>query len=170
MASLRIKRGTRAQLDAAAGSGTLKGGEPYLITDENRFAVGVSTVAYQASAKQGEATPPNRAVIALGSVSGATPVNVSSGECHTLSVAAGATATLTFSGWGPNATVSDQMLVISVGAGSTINWPAGYKFVGADGTIYTTFAAAQTPLSTSQVNHVVLWTIDGGTTVYVRAG
>ena len=31
--SLKIKRGTRAQLTAAAGSGTLIAGEPYLVTD-----------------------------------------------------------------------------------------------------------------------------------------
>lgn len=55
MPGLRIKRGTRAQLDAAATAGQLAAGEPYLITDENRLAVGTSATSYQALAKESEA-------------------------------------------------------------------------------------------------------------------
>lgn len=47
--SIRIKRGTRAQLDTAKTAGTLAAGEPYLITDQNRPAVGTATNAYAAS-------------------------------------------------------------------------------------------------------------------------
>lgn len=43
---IQIKRGTRAQLDAAATAAALKVGEPYLITDENRLAFGLSTASY----------------------------------------------------------------------------------------------------------------------------
>ena len=46
MSSIRVKRGTRAQLDAAAAAGRLKEGEPYLITDEKRLAVGLSSNSY----------------------------------------------------------------------------------------------------------------------------
>ena len=46
MSSLKIKRGTRAQLDAAAAADQLKEGEPYLITDEKRLAVGLSSNSY----------------------------------------------------------------------------------------------------------------------------
>lgn len=53
--SLQIKRGTRAQLDAAATAGGLKVGEPYLITDESRFAVGLTTSTYEVFAKSSEA-------------------------------------------------------------------------------------------------------------------
>jgi hypothetical protein len=53
-AEIRIKRGTRAQLDAAALAGTLSAGEPYLITDEDRVAVGLTASTYQAYAKVGE--------------------------------------------------------------------------------------------------------------------
>lgn len=55
MATLRVKRGTRAQLDTAATSGWLETGEPYLITDENRLAVGTSASSFEAMAKQSEA-------------------------------------------------------------------------------------------------------------------
>ena len=54
MPSVRIKRGTRAQLDAAATAASLKAGEPYLITDEDRFAMGLSTTTYEVYAKSSE--------------------------------------------------------------------------------------------------------------------
>lgn len=53
--ALQIKRGTRAQIDAAAASGQLKAGEPYFITDEDRVAVGISTTTYESFAKESEA-------------------------------------------------------------------------------------------------------------------
>jgi hypothetical protein len=46
MPGLQIKRGTRAQLNSAAGSAGLKVGELYLITDEDRLAVGKNTTTY----------------------------------------------------------------------------------------------------------------------------
>lgn len=54
MASIRIKRGTRAQIEAAKTAGDLAAGEPYLITDESRIAVGTANNAYTAMAKEGE--------------------------------------------------------------------------------------------------------------------
>ena len=47
MSRIFIKRGTRAQLDIAASTSALNAGEPYLITDENRLAVGISTTQYK---------------------------------------------------------------------------------------------------------------------------
>lgn len=54
MPSLAHKRGTRAQIDAAAGASALKTGEVYLITDEARLSVGTAANAHAAAAKQGE--------------------------------------------------------------------------------------------------------------------
>lgn len=54
MPSLAHKRGTRAQIDAAAGSSALKTGEVYLITDEARLTIGTAANAHAAAAKQGE--------------------------------------------------------------------------------------------------------------------
>lgn len=53
--TIKIKRGTRSQLNAAAAANGLAAGEPYLITDENRLAIGltVSTYAEYALAAQG---------------------------------------------------------------------------------------------------------------------
>ncbi len=46
MPSVRIKRGTRAALDILALGGSLHAGEEYLITDERRIAVGLTSNTY----------------------------------------------------------------------------------------------------------------------------
>lgn len=51
---LKIKRGTRAQLNAAITGNTLNLGEPYLITDENRIAIGTGSNSYEVFAKSSE--------------------------------------------------------------------------------------------------------------------
>lgn len=55
MPSLAHKRGTRAQVDAAATANALRTGEVYLITDEARLTVGTATNAHMPLAKQSEA-------------------------------------------------------------------------------------------------------------------
>lgn len=54
-AAILVLRITRAQLDTAAGLGQLLTGEPYLITDEERFAVALSPSTYESYAKLSEA-------------------------------------------------------------------------------------------------------------------
>ncbi len=49
--TIQIKRGTRAQIEAAKAAGQLKDGEPYLIIDENRIAVGTDSNGYSSFAK-----------------------------------------------------------------------------------------------------------------------
>lgn len=46
MALIRFKRGTRAQLDAAAAASQLNAGEPYYLTDEEAYAIGTSATTY----------------------------------------------------------------------------------------------------------------------------
>ncbi|MFN3747369.1 MAG: hypothetical protein ACK4SJ_01645 [Sphingorhabdus sp.] len=55
MPSLSHKRGTRAQIDAAAIANQLRTGEIYLITDEARLTVGTAINAHEPAAKQSEA-------------------------------------------------------------------------------------------------------------------
>lgn len=64
--TIQIKRGTRAQIEAAKAAGQLRDGEPYLITDENRLAVGVSSSGYSSFAKKEELIDEKVAVIANG--------------------------------------------------------------------------------------------------------
>lgn len=54
MVSLTHKRGTRAQIDAAAFANGLRHGEVYLMTDEARLTVGTAPNGHQPLAKQGE--------------------------------------------------------------------------------------------------------------------
>jgi hypothetical protein len=54
MPSIAHKRGTRAQIDAAASVNALRIGEVYLITDEARLTIGIGVNAHQPAAKQGE--------------------------------------------------------------------------------------------------------------------
>jgi hypothetical protein len=54
MPRLIQKRGTRAQIDAAAIANNLRNGEIYLITDEGRLTVGTAPGAHQPLARQGE--------------------------------------------------------------------------------------------------------------------
>ena len=54
MSSLKIKRGSYAQLAAAATADQLKEGEPYLITDQGRIAIGTSTSTFEVFAKLSE--------------------------------------------------------------------------------------------------------------------
>ena len=56
MSSLKIKRGSYAQLVAAATADQLKEGEPYLISDQERIAVGTSTSTFEVFAKLSEVT------------------------------------------------------------------------------------------------------------------
>lgn len=46
MAAIRIKKGTRAQIDAAATVNGLNAGEPYLVTDEGVLALGLTASTY----------------------------------------------------------------------------------------------------------------------------
>lgn len=59
---IKIKRGTRAQLLAAASGGNLNAGELYLITDEGRIAVGLSASSFEEFSKVSEASsaPPGQ--------------------------------------------------------------------------------------------------------------
>jgi hypothetical protein len=54
MPSLAHKRGTRAQIDAAATANGLRTGEVYLVTDEARLTVGTAANAHSPLAKEGE--------------------------------------------------------------------------------------------------------------------
>jgi len=51
---IRFKRGTKSQINTAATANQLAEGQPYLITDENRIAVGLSASTYEEFAKKSE--------------------------------------------------------------------------------------------------------------------
>jgi len=51
MSKIFIKRGTRSQLNTAAAASGLNQGEIYLITDEDKIAIGLSSNTYQTYVK-----------------------------------------------------------------------------------------------------------------------
>lgn len=55
---LRIKRGSRSQLTTAAAASGLVAGEPYLITDEGRLAVGTGATTFAVAEKQADSAIP----------------------------------------------------------------------------------------------------------------
>lgn len=52
--TFKLKRGTSAQIAAAAASNGLANGEPYLITDEQRIAIGLGPNTFERFAKLSE--------------------------------------------------------------------------------------------------------------------
>lgn len=54
MKVIKIKGGSRSQLDAARDAGELNSREPYLIMDEGRIAIGTGTSSYESFAKESE--------------------------------------------------------------------------------------------------------------------
>jgi hypothetical protein len=80
--TIQIKRGTRAQIESAKAAGLLKDGEPYLITDEGRLAVGVSPNGYSSFARLEELVDEKVAVSAEG-VSGYLYPDATSGILRT---------------------------------------------------------------------------------------
>ena len=76
--TLLVKRGTRAQLNAAAAASGLKAGEPYLITDEGRLAVGLSVSTYGEWLGTGDS--PQFTAIELGAASDTTLARSAAGK------------------------------------------------------------------------------------------
>lgn len=74
--SLKIKSGTRAQIEAAAGASGLTAGAPYLITDEGRIAVGTGAGTFSAMALQAEITSEQRRIGQYTSTDTTTDINV----------------------------------------------------------------------------------------------
>ena len=136
MAQIRIKAGTRAQLDAAALANGLVAREPYFITDEARFAVGTATNAYQAAAKEGEAT--KRRVQAVSSASGAVTCDWGYFDEIRLTLTGDVVLTFTGANDGQGCTLK---LVQDATGGRTVTLAESVRF-NADITAYTPTATA----------------------------
>lgn len=90
MAQIKLKRGTRAQLDAAAAANELNQAEPYFVTDENVIAVGTAADAYTDIGSQTGSIPFHRSdgtndTIALTS-SNAIPFYESDGSANSIAL------------------------------------------------------------------------------------
>ena len=77
---IKIKRGTLTQLDTAATGNQLIQGEPYLITDQGRLAVGLTSGTYAAFAKTTEVQPLDADLTAIAALTGSTGFLKKTGE------------------------------------------------------------------------------------------
>lgn len=156
MPKVLIKRGTRAQLNTAASSSALLAGEVYLITDENRLAVGLTTSTY------GEVVTP--ADVTAGTLSPfvkglkETVYAISDGAGFSLDPANGTIQTITLgASRSPVATSflagQSMTLMVNDGTAYTITWPS------------VTWVGGSAPtLATSGYTVISLWKV--GSTLY----
>lgn len=103
--------------------------------------------------------------VAKGGVpSGTVTFDLSAAAVQTITVAGAQTWALT--GWGPE---YSEIEIVATNAGNgTITFPS-IKWLKGDGTTSTVFADQGVALQTSGVNHFLIWSTDGGATIYGRA-
>ena len=129
MSKVLIKRGSRAQIDAAATGGQLAQGELYLITDENRPAIGTGASAYSDVAIAGDLPPYTN----HGDVSGTVGINLDDGT-HVLHFVG--YTDLEISAGTPDPGKGARVLVTRDNLGTwDATTPAGWKWVGTRQTV-----------------------------------
>ena len=78
------------------------------------------------------------------------------------------TTTIAYSNWPASGTYGEIELMLVNGASSTVTWPT-VSWLKGDGTNSTTFSTMGVTLYSSGTNFVIVWSTDGGTTLYGRA-
>lgn len=112
----------------------------------------------------GNSSPANQQLFSnYGTYTAVQSIDVSTIGVH--SGIAPATLSLTFTGWATSGTYCECLFIIYNGGSSTITWPT-IRWVLTDGTTTTNFATTSITLQTSGPDFILLWTYDGGTTVY----
>jgi hypothetical protein len=92
-------------------------------------------------------------------------LNYENGSHQRWAPAAGA-QTLSITNWPPTNNLG-ELLIEGVNLGSrTLTWPAAINWVLADGSFTTNFANAGITLQAAGIDFILLWTRDGGTTIY----
>jgi hypothetical protein len=76
--------------------------------------------------------------------------------------------TLAFSNWPASGVYREVEIQLINGGAHVITWPT-INWLKGDGTVSTTFSTMGVTLYSSGTNTVVIWTTDGGTTLYGRA-
>lgn len=88
---------------------------------------------------------------------------LASSSLHRLQV--GAALTLTTSGWPAAGQLGEMLLELVNGAAFAITWPT-IHWIKSDGTSTTSFASNEVTLQANGTDWVMLWTRDGGATIY----
>lgn len=77
----------------------------------------------------------------------------------------GGALTIAVNGWPPTNNNATLMIELVNGASAAITWPT-INWIKSDGTATTSFASNGVTLQASGTDFVVLWTRDGGTTIF----
>lgn len=77
----------------------------------------------------------------------------------------GGALTIALNGWSPTNNNATLMIELVNGASAAITWPT-INWIKSDGTTTTSFASNGVTLQTSGTDFVVLWTRDGGATIF----
>jgi hypothetical protein len=106
-------------------------------------------------------------LVAKGSVgTGTVTFDVSAANKQSLTVTG--SLTVAYSNWPASGTYGEVEVQLTNGGSATITWPT-VSWLKGDGTNSTTFSTMGVTLYTSGVNFVIVWSTDGGTTLYGRA-
>lgn len=153
--TILVKRGTRAQLNAAAAASGLKAGEPYLITDEGRLAVGLSVSTYAelvgTTATQTLSAKTITALKETKTTSSSDNFDLAAGNYFTHNASAN---NLTVSNVPATGTVASFIIELTNGGAYTFSFWSGIKWAG----------GAVPALTASGVDLLGFYTHDGGTT------
>jgi hypothetical protein len=166
MPSLKIKRGTRAQLTSASAASGLKQGELYHVTDEDRIDLGTEVGASVALAKKSEVD--GKVSATGGAASGLTlndgyteEVFAVTGTAPDLSPANGSIQTWTLTGnstptAGTWASGQSMTLMVDDGSAYTINWASmSITWKTGGGTAPTLLTAGYTVIELAKVGSTI---------------
>jgi hypothetical protein len=172
---LQILRTTRAALDAQAGASGLLAGEPYLITDEDRIAVGTATGAYAATATAAQGEKADSAVQPNVAQSFSAIQTFSAGLAGGSDIIAdaGEAQTIPLDGRVHVLTLTQACSITLTPVGSEYSFALIVLIENATGGYDVTYTNGPKAMDTQALNTAankhsafVLWTPDGGTTYY----
>lgn len=172
MATIKPKRGTRAQIDAAALAGTLVVDEICFITDEEKIAVctGTSTfITYSADAVGGGPEPWSLSNSNVTGVSDVYTIDLSLEKHRVIEITGASPFTISFSNWS-TAPITDMVMVelINGGLATGISFPGALKFILPNGALSTNFNDLEATLNSSGTDFFMFWSKDQGTNIFAR--
>ena len=83
-------------------------------------------------------------------------------------ITAGGDFTIAFDTWPASGDYAEVEIELVNGGAHTITWPT-VNWLAGDGTYSTTFSSMGVTLQTTGTNWIVIWSTDGGTTLWGRA-
>jgi len=167
---MRLRAASRANPTTNFAAGTVTAWDGTSIVTINVDVIG--TVPVSASdwniileGQRGEAGLTETTFVDKGTVASGTVTFTIGASDRMQRVQASGNITLAVSGWAVSGRLSELLIEAANFGGNTITWPT-VNWIKADGTTTTTLASNGVTWQTTGTDFVLLWTRDGGTTVY----